>query len=121
LAAFKRMIEAAVAAYPNLKLVATTLRSVKSATRNDWSAICWMAASFLNRASTLISKCWIAWAGRQLRWRPDLQLDDHGDPSGQYIAARTRRVGHDHPGDTSMVSRTEVDKLMRGRSARVER
>jgi len=25
------------------------------------------------------------------------------------------------PGDTSMVSRTEVDKLMRGRSARVER
>ena len=29
------------AAYPNLRLVATTLRAVVSASRNDWSAVCW--------------------------------------------------------------------------------
>ena len=27
--------------YPNFKAVATTLREVKTATVNDWSAICW--------------------------------------------------------------------------------
>src|SRR6478672_762403 len=39
--AFKEMIEMAVKEYPNFKVVATTLRAVKSATRNDWGAICW--------------------------------------------------------------------------------
>ena len=30
-----------VKAYPNFKVMATTLRTVKTATINDWSAICW--------------------------------------------------------------------------------
>ncbi|MBN2510408.1 MAG: sugar kinase, partial [Spirochaetales bacterium] len=38
---YKRMIAAATRAYPNFKAVATTLRTVKSATVNDWGAICW--------------------------------------------------------------------------------
>ena len=33
---FRRMIERAVAAFPNFKVVATTLRSATTATRNDW-------------------------------------------------------------------------------------
>src|SRR5437899_8933197 len=40
-AAFKKMIERAVKTYPNFKVIATTLRKVKSATRNDWGAVCW--------------------------------------------------------------------------------
>lgn len=36
-----KMIENAVKIYPNFKVVATTLRTVKTATVNDWSAICW--------------------------------------------------------------------------------
>ena len=36
-----KMIENAVKVYPNFKVVATTLRTVKTATVNDWSAICW--------------------------------------------------------------------------------
>ena len=36
-----KMIEKAVKVYPNFKAVATTLRTVKTATVNDWSAICW--------------------------------------------------------------------------------
>ncbi|MDV7398937.1 hypothetical protein RZS08_46445, partial [Arthrospira platensis SPKY1] len=39
--AFKRMIEQAVKEFPNFKATATTLRAVKTATINDWSAICW--------------------------------------------------------------------------------
>ena len=35
--AFKKMIEKAVKTYPNFKVVATTLRAAKTATRNDWA------------------------------------------------------------------------------------
>ena len=35
------MINEAVKTYPNFKAVATTLREVKTATVNDWSALCW--------------------------------------------------------------------------------
>ena len=35
------MITTAAAAYPNFKLIATTLREVYTATINDWSALCW--------------------------------------------------------------------------------
>ena len=38
---YKKMIETAVKTYPNFKAVATTLREVKTATVNDWSALCW--------------------------------------------------------------------------------
>jgi 2-dehydro-3-deoxygluconokinase len=35
------MIGKAAETYPNFKVVATTLRTVKTATVNDWKAICW--------------------------------------------------------------------------------
>src|SRR5438309_506725 len=38
---FRRMIERAVKEFPNMKIVATTLRHAKTATRNDWSAVCY--------------------------------------------------------------------------------
>jgi 2-dehydro-3-deoxygluconokinase len=37
---FKKMIERVVDRYPNIKVVATTLRNARTATINDWSAIC---------------------------------------------------------------------------------
>jgi 2-dehydro-3-deoxygluconokinase len=44
--AFKRMIETAVREFPNFKVAATTLRRVITATKNDWSAICWHEGKF---------------------------------------------------------------------------
>ena len=38
---YRKMINEAAMAYPNFKVVATTLRTVCTATVNDWSAICW--------------------------------------------------------------------------------
>ena len=38
---YKKMIGEAAKVYPNFKVVATTLRTVRTATVNDWSAICW--------------------------------------------------------------------------------
>src|SRR5258706_14482629 len=44
--AFKKMIEKAVGEFKNFKVAATTLRSVITATKNDWSAVCWMDGKF---------------------------------------------------------------------------
>jgi len=45
-----------------------------------------------------------------------------GDPErAVHCGAAHGALAMTTPGDTSMVSRSEVDKLMRGRSARVER
>src|ERR1700741_47378 len=38
---FQRMIERAVSEFPNFKVVATTLRHAKTATINDWGAVCY--------------------------------------------------------------------------------
>ena len=43
---FKAMIEEAVKVFPNFKVVATTMRGVKTATVNDWGAICWAGGKF---------------------------------------------------------------------------
>ena len=45
-AAFKAMVEKVVKDFPNVKIVGTTLRGVKTATVNDWSAIMWSAGKF---------------------------------------------------------------------------
>lgn len=44
------MINKVVAAYPNFKEVATTLRGVKSATINGWGAVCWSDGEFYEAA-----------------------------------------------------------------------
>src|SRR5256714_2941453 len=38
---FRRMIERAVQEFPNFRVVATTLRNAKTATLNDWGAVCY--------------------------------------------------------------------------------
>ena len=43
---FKKMIEKAVYEFPNFQATATTLRAVKTATVNDWGAICWHDGEF---------------------------------------------------------------------------
>jgi 2-dehydro-3-deoxygluconokinase len=121
--AFKKMIETAVKAYPNFKVAATTLRAAKTATRNDWGAICWMDGKFY-----------------ESKKYPDLEILDRvgggdsfasgliyglmttGDPQKavDYGAAHGA-LAMTTPGDTSMASKSEVEKLMKGGSARVQR
>jgi 2-dehydro-3-deoxygluconokinase len=121
--AFKKMIERAVKAYPNFKVTATTLRAVTSATRNDWGAICWAGGKFheapnredleiLDRvgggdsfASGLIYGF--------LKFNDPQQAVEYGAAHGA-LAMTT-------PGDTSMASLKEVEVLVKGGSARVQR
>ena len=96
--AFKQMIGQAVKAYPNFKVVATTLRAVKTATRNDWGAICWAGGKFYeapNREDLEILDR--VGRRRQLRQRADLRLDAVQRPAeGRRVRRRARRAGHDH-------------------------
>jgi 2-dehydro-3-deoxygluconokinase len=122
-AAFRRMIQKAVEAYPNFKVTATTLRTVKSATRNDWGAICWVDGKFFEAHN-----------------RPDLEILDRvggGDSFASGLiyglmqfndAQKAVEYGAAHgalamttPGDTSMASLKEVEALVKGGSARVQR
>ena len=121
--AFKKMIEKAVKAFPNFKVTATTLRAVKSATRNDWGAICWAGGKSYEAPN-----------------REDLEILDRvgggdsfasgliyglmttGDPQKavEYGAAHGA-LAMTTPGDTSMATLAEVEKLLKGGSARVQR
>jgi len=120
---YKKMINAASAAYPNFKVIATTLREVHTATINDWSAIAWAEGQ--------------VYQGMQL---PRLEILDRvggGDSfaSGliyglmhgkDYQTALNYGVAHGAlamttAGDTSMARLGEVESLMKGAGARVQR
>ncbi|MBI3884391.1 MAG: sugar kinase [Opitutae bacterium] len=122
-AAFKAMIETAVKEFPNFKVAATTLRHVHTATVNDWSAILWHAGQFhesrpyprleiLDRVGGGDSFA----SGLQfgfLEFNDAQKAVDYGAAHGA-LASTT-------PGDTSMATRQEVEKAMRGGGARVVR
>ena len=120
---FRAMIRQAVAKYSNFKVVATTLRNARTATVNDWGAICYCGGEFyearsmpgleiLDRvgggdsfASGLI---YGFLAGKGAQWAVDCGCA-HGA-----LAMTT-------PGDTTMVTLAEVERVMQGSSARVQR
>ncbi len=120
---YRKMIEKAVTIYPNFKAVATTLRTVKTATRNDWRAMCYADGNIY------FSKEY-----------NDLEILDRvggGDSfASGFIyglmttldAAQAVEYGAAHgalamttPGDTTMASKKEVEALMGGAGARVIR
>jgi 2-dehydro-3-deoxygluconokinase len=120
---FRRMIERAVNEYPNFKVVATTLRNAKTATINDWGAVCYYEGEMyeaslrenleiLDRvgggdsfASGLI---YGFLSGRGAQWAVECGAA-HGA-----LAMTT-------PGDTTMATLGEVERVMKGGGARVKR
>jgi 2-dehydro-3-deoxygluconokinase len=120
--AFVGMIEKVVARFPNVKLVATTLREVHSASRHRWSAV--------------------VWADGKTYQAPVMDLDvldrvgsGDGFASGFFYGLLTGapleeavRLGWAHgallttfPGDTTMATLAQVRALATGGSARIQR
>jgi 2-dehydro-3-deoxygluconokinase len=121
--AFKAMIETAVKEFPNFKVAATTLRAVKSATVNDWSAILWHEGNFhesrkydgleiLDRVGGGDSFA----SGVQFGF---MEFND-AQKAVEYGAAHGA-LASTTPGDTSMATRKEVEKQIGGGGARVVR
>jgi 2-dehydro-3-deoxygluconokinase len=121
---FATMITKAAAEYPNFQVIATTMRTVRTASVNDWGAIAWSPTTGVVQATH----------------RPGLEILDRvgggdsfasgliyglleGEPLAtavQYGAAHGA-LAMTTPGDTSMATKTEVLKLAAGGGARVNR
>ncbi|MDR2870288.1 MAG: sugar kinase [Deferribacteraceae bacterium] len=120
---FKKMIEKVIKEFPNFKAVATTLREVHTASDNDWGAVLCYEGKFyesVNRehlgimdrvgggdsfASGLIY-------GFLKGMDPQLCVE---------FGAAHGALAMTTPGDTSMASLKEVEKLVKGGGARVDR
>ena len=120
---YKKMINEAAKAYPNFQAVATTLRTVKTATVNDWSAICW-ADGEIYKAKDYNNLEILDRVGGGDSFASGLiyGLMTTGD------AAKAVEYGAAHgalamttPGDTTMARKAEVEALMGGAGARVQR
>lgn len=122
-ASFQNMIAELVKSFSNLKVAATTLRVARSASRNDWGAICWAAGQFFqapNRQDLEV----LDRVGGGDSFASGLiyglmQLDDP-QKAVEYGAAHGA-LAMTTPGDTSMASLSEVQALMAGASARIRR
>jgi len=120
---FKRMIEAVAGEFPNLTVIATTLRYAKTATVNDWTAICSCNGKF-----------------HQAPLREDLEIYDrvgggdsfasgliYGFLSGKdpqwsvECGAAHGALAMTTPGDTSMATLSEVLQAMSAQTARIDR
>jgi 2-dehydro-3-deoxygluconokinase len=120
---FARMVDAAIAAFPNFKLVATTLRGVKSATINDWSAICWHDGA-IHRSNEYASLEIFDRVGGGDSFASGLiygLLGNQSPQSAVNLGAAHGALAMTTPGDNSMASLAEVTKLAAGGSARVVR
>jgi 2-dehydro-3-deoxygluconokinase len=121
---FAAMIQKAAAEYPNFQVIGTTMRTVHTASFNDWGAIAWSPSTGVVQATH----------------RPRLEILDrvgggdsfasgliYGLLDGQPLQTAVE-YGAAHgalamttPGDTSMVTKAEVLKLAGGGGARVVR
>jgi len=122
-AGFKKMIEAVVKQYPAMSVIATTLRHAKTATLNDWGALCFYDGSF-----------------HEAPVRENLEIYDrvgggdsfasgliYGFLSGKdpqwsvECGAAHGALAMTTPGDTTMATLAEVLQAMKSRTARIER
>lgn len=119
---FLQLIDRVAQQFPNIRVVATTLREVQSASRHRWSAV--------------------AWAGGETLVAPTTDLDIHdrvggGDGFGAGLIygfltgespEESLKLGWAHgallttfPGDTTMATLDQVRAVAAGESARIQR
>jgi len=120
---FARMIERVVAEFPNLKVVATTLRNARTATVNDWGAVCWHDGK-LHEAPRREGLEIFDRVGGGDSFASGLAygfLAGKGPQWAVECGAAHGALAMTTPGDTTMATLAEVERVMKGGSARVSR
>jgi len=121
-ASYESMLHRVAELYPNLKLIATTLRTAHTATQNEWGAIALYEGKIIHvpqRPLEILDRVgggdsfasgliYGLLAGKDAEWAVQCGVA-HGA-----LAMTT-------PGDTSMATLSEVEAVMRGGSARIAR
>ena len=120
---FEKMIDTAVKEFPNFKATATTLREVHTASDNDWGAICWHDGIFY-RAIQRDHLAILDRVGGGDSFASGLIygfLTANDPEQAVNYGAAHGALAMTTPGDTTMATLAEVEKLMAGGSARVDR
>jgi 2-dehydro-3-deoxygluconokinase len=120
---FRKMIAEVLTSHPNFQAVATTLRAVRSASINDWAAVLYCDGQLHRSRAYDGLEIWDRvgggdsfasgliyglLAGKHPQWAVECGAA-HGA-----LAMTT-------PGDTTMASLSEVERVMKGGAARVQR
>ncbi len=120
---FRRMIETAVKEFPNLKVVATTLRNAKSATSNDWGAVMYADGQFYDAVPRANLEIYDRVGGGDSFASGLIYALMEGKTAEQAVncGAAHGALAMTTPGDTTMATLSEVEKVMKGAGARVDR
>ena len=121
---YAHMVKKVVATYPNLEIVATTLRNVHTASLNDWSAILWSKNQGLIESKLYEKVEVLDRVGSGDSFASGLIygiLDGRNLQESLELGVAHGALAMTTPGDTSMATLREVEKLAKGSSARVER
>lgn len=109
--------------YPNLRLIAATLRVATTATRNDWGAICWGDGRIYTAHE---------WGDLEILDRVGAGdafasgmiyglLEGKGTSEALEYGVAHGALAMTTPGDTSMATMADVERVIAGRGARIDR
>ena len=121
---YARMMEQAAQTYPNFAVIGTTLRTVHSATVNDWGALAWSRETGVVQATHRERVEILDRVGRGDSFASGLVyglLEGVPLQTAVEYGAAHGALAMTTPGDTTMVTKAEVLKLAGGGSARVDR
>lgn len=120
---FKKMIREAVAAFPNFQAVATTLRNARTASLNDWGAILYMNGQFhdaiLRENLEILDR-----VGGGDSFASGLiygLMEGKGPAAAVNYGAAHGALAMTTAGDTTTASLAEVQRVMKGGTARIAR
>ncbi|MBQ6163490.1 MAG: sugar kinase [Clostridia bacterium] len=120
---YVKMLGEVTKAYPNFKVIATTLRTVRTATVNDWSAVVYADGKVYNGLSLPGLEIYDRVGGGDsfasgliyglITYDDPQKAVNYGVAHGAFAMTT--------PGDTSTASLKEVEKIIAGAGARVDR
>lgn len=120
---FRKMIEKVVAKYPNFQVVATTLRNARTATVNDWGAVCYYDGEFYEARPMPALEIFDRVGGGDSFASGLIYgfLEEKGAEWAVNCGCAHGALAMTTPGDTTMATQKEVERVMEGGTARVQR
>jgi len=122
-AGFRKMIESVVKEYPSMSVIATTLRTAKTATVNDWGALCYCDGKFYDAPLRENLEIYDRVGGGDSFASGLIYgfLSGKGPQWSVECGAAHGALAMTTPGDTTMATLAEVLQAMTSKTARIER
>jgi 2-dehydro-3-deoxygluconokinase len=119
---FRKMILNVATIYPNVRTIATTLRTARSASRNGWGAIMYHEGEFYEVPQTEIEILDRVGGGDSFAAGVIYGLLEGKGPKWSVECGVAHgALAMSTPGDTTTASLAEVQRLMQAKGARIER